>query len=68
MQTPSPFTDHKLAARALLALDGFSEREGQFLGGLAFRPYPLSDKQAKWLGILLARHDLPALVVEGGAA
>ena len=63
----NPFTDHRSAARALLALEGFTEREGQFLGGLAFRPYPLSDKQAKWLGILLARHDLPALV-EGGAA
>ncbi len=61
------YQNHKDAARALLALEGFSEREGQFLGGLAFRPYPLSDKQANWLGILLARHDLPALA-QGGAA
>lgn len=64
----SPFTCHRKAARALLAFDGLSEREGQFCGGMAYRPYPLSDKQAKWLGILLARHDLPALVVEEGAA
>jgi hypothetical protein len=53
------------AARALLALDCLSEKEGQFCGGLAFRTVPLSDKQANWLSILLSRHGLPALA-EGG--
>ncbi len=65
--THNSFTDSRAAARALLALEGFTEREGQFLGGLAFRPYPLSDKQLRWLSILLDRHDLPALV-DGGAS
>lgn len=53
------------AARALLAVDSLSEKEGQFCGGLAFRTAPLSDKQANWLRILLTRHGLPALA-EGG--
>lgn len=60
-----PFPCFSAAARALLAVDSLSEREGQFAGGLAFRTVPLSDKQANWLRILLARHGLPALV-EGG--
>lgn len=53
------------AARALLAVDSLSEKEGQFCGGLAFRTPPLSDKQANWLRILLSRHGLHALA-EGG--
>ncbi len=53
------------AARALLAFAELSEKEGQFCGGLSFRSLPLSDKQANWLRILLARHGLPALV-DGG--
>ena len=59
------FTIHNDAARALLAVESLSEKEGQFCGGLAFRTFPLSDKQANWLRILLARHGLPALA-EGG--
>lgn len=67
----APFTDHGAAARAILskALAGDASlrgREGQFLGGLAFDPAPISEKQANWLGILLARHGLPALA--GGDA
>ena len=60
-----PFPHFADAARALLAAEGLSEKEGQFCGGLAFRTFPLSDKQANWLRILLARHGLPALA-EGG--
>ncbi len=60
-----PFTRFTDAARALLALDCLSEKEGQFCGGLAFRTVPLSDKQANWLRILLSRYGLPALA-EGG--
>jgi hypothetical protein len=59
------FPSFPAAARALLALDCLSEKEGQFCGGLAFRTVPLSGKQANWLRILLARHGLPALA-EGG--
>ena len=60
-----PFTRFTAAARALLAVESLSEKEGQFCGGLAYRAVPLSDKQASWLRILLARHDLPALA-DGG--
>ncbi len=61
-----PFTDFRIAARALLAAENLSEREGQFCGGLAHRSAPLSPKQARWLGILLDRHALPALAEGGG--
>ncbi len=60
-----PFNRFSDAARALLAVESLSEREGQFCGGLAYRTTPLSDKQANWLRILLDRHSLPALA-EGG--
>jgi hypothetical protein len=56
-----PFSDHRAAARAILAVETLSEKEGQFLGGLAYRSAPLSDKQSNWLRILLDRHGLPAL-------
>lgn len=56
--------DTASAARALLAVEGLSEKEGQFCGGLAFRTAPLSDKQANWLRILLSRHGLPDLIGE----
>lgn len=59
------FPDHPSAARALLAVQSLSEKEGQFCGGLAFRTAPLSEKQANWLRILLSRHDLPPLA-DGG--
>ncbi|GGC24490.1 hypothetical protein GCM10011371_10160 [Novosphingobium marinum] len=60
-----PFTDFRAAARALLTVDVLSEKEGQFCGGLAFRSASLSEKQANWLRILLARHALPALTAGG---
>ena len=59
------FPSYAHAARALLAVETLSEKEGQFCGGLAFRTFPLSDKQANCLRILLDRHGLPALA-EGG--
>lgn len=59
-----PFASSQSAARALLAVDSLSEREGQFCGGLAYRTAPISPKQANWLGILLSRHGLPPL--DGG--
>ncbi len=61
-----PFHHYRDAARALLAIESLSEKQGQFCGGLAYRSAPLSDKQANWLRSLLAHHDLPALA-EGGA-
>ena len=60
-----PFNRFSDAARALLAVESLSGKEGQFCGGLAYRSAPLSDKQANWLRILLDRHSLPALA-EGG--
>ena len=60
------FTTYNDAARALLAIDSLSEKEGQFCGGLAFRASPLSDKQAKWLRVLLDRAGLPLLRKETG--
>lgn len=61
----SPFTSVQQAARALLGVECLSEREGQFIGGLAYRGSPISDKQANWLHILLGRHGLPPLAREG---
>jgi len=61
-----PFIHHRAAARALLAVDSLSEKEGQFCGGMAYRSVPLSDKQLNWLCILLDRHGLPTLA-DGGA-
>lgn len=52
------------AALALINAADLSEREGQFCGGLAFRPTPLSEKQENWLRILLERYGLPALYDE----
>ena len=61
-----PFNRFSDAARALLTVETLSEKEGQFCGGLVYRSAPLSDKQANWLSILLARHALPTLA-DGGA-
>ena len=60
-----PFSRFADAARALLGVESLSEKEGQFCGGLAFRTFPLSEKQANWLRVLLARHGFPTLA-EGG--
>jgi len=60
-----PFDRFSDAARALLAVESLSEKEGQVCGGLAFRAASLSGNQANWLRILLDRHGLPALA-EGG--
>lgn len=56
-----PFPDFRAAARALLAVECLSEKEGQFCGGLAYRSAPLSDRQGNWLRILLGRHGLAPL-------
>lgn len=57
-----PFPNFSVAARALLAVECLSEKEGQFCGGLAYRSASLSEKQANWLRILLARHGLPTII------
>lgn len=59
------FTDFRVAARQILTVVNLSEREGQFLGGLCYRTEPLTEKQAKWLRILLERHGFPTLVMGG---
>jgi hypothetical protein len=61
-----PFIDHRLAARQLLTITTLTEREGQFLGGLCYRAAPLSEKQERWLNILLDRHGIAPL--DEGAA
>jgi hypothetical protein len=56
------FNSHQQAAMALLTCGAQLKRnEGQFLGGLAFDATPLTEKQRRWLDILLDRHELPAL-------
>ncbi|MEH3099828.1 hypothetical protein [Sphingomonas adhaesiva] len=61
------FNDHRRAAMALLTKGiNLREKEGNFLGGLAFRVDPLSERQANWLQILLERHQLPPLEMGGG--
>lgn len=59
------FTDHRDAALALLTAGvDLREKEGNFLGGIAFRRDTMTEKQANWLRILLARHDMPQIVGE----
>lgn len=49
------------AALELLIYAGLSAREGSFLGQIAFETKPLSEKQLRWLRLLLDRHRLAAL-------
>lgn len=58
---------HCAAAMALLTSGAqLRPKEGQFLGGIAFDANPLTNKQANWLSILLAKHGLDDL--KGSAA
>ncbi len=51
------FRDHREAAMAVLTSGAQLRRtEGQFLGGCAFDDGLLSEKQARWLDILIDRH------------
>lgn len=62
-----PFNCHRRAAMALLTKGvELREKEGNFLGGIAYRPDPMSEKLANWLRILLERHGMPSLH-DGGA-
>lgn len=63
-----PFDTPADAAKALLMLPAakLNRRSGQFLGGTMFDDAPLSDKQARWLGDLLDKYNLPRWV--GGEA
>lgn len=57
----APFQSHNEAALALLASGAnLRQKEGQFLGGIAFTD-DLTDKQVNWLVILLNRHGLAPL-------
>ena len=56
------FPTVKAAAIALLTSEApLKQKEGQFLGGIAFAEYDLTPKQLKWLVALLERHALPPL-------
>ena len=60
--------EHQRAAMSLLTTGvPLKPREGQFCGGIAFDPNPLTEKQRNWLVILLDRHGLPPLA-DGGDA
>ena len=63
----SLFHDHRTAARALLTHADLKPREGQFCGGLAFDPQPLTIRQRAWLDALLDRHGLSPLARETAA-
>lgn len=61
------FTDHRLAALAILNSGGRQTRKaGQFLGQLVFDPTPMTPSQSEWLAKMLKRGDLPPFV--GGIA
>lgn len=63
-----PFTDHRMAALAILsAPPQLSRKAGKFLGQLVVDPSPMSEAQANWLAKLLARAELPPMA-EGGAS
>jgi hypothetical protein len=52
-----PPVDHRKTARAILLTDApLREKEGQFLGGLAYRAEPISERQANWLAVLVRRY------------
>jgi len=61
------FQTHREAALSLLnGVEALTPREGQFLGGISFVP-TLTEKQRRWLSILLDKHGLPALSDRGAA-
>lgn len=64
------FNAPRQAALALLnSAADLRQKEGQFLGGVAFAEYDLTSKQHSWLSILLRRHELPPMAErEGGSA
>lgn len=65
---PAPFSDHRLAALALLnSGTRLTRKAGQFLGQLAVDSTPMTPSQFEWLAKLLARGDLPPFVWEIGA-
>lgn len=57
------FDNQRTAAMALINAAPLSTKEGGFLGQMAFSD-AMTEKQARWLGILLERHGLPPL--DGG--
>lgn len=58
----APFSDHRLAALALLnGTCRLTRKEGGFLGNLVVDPTPLSVRQADWLDKLLVRSSLPPM-------
>lgn len=51
------------AAMAVLTSGAeLTQREGQFLGGISFANRPLSEKQDRWLRVLLQRHGMADLM------
>ncbi|MDB5725788.1 MAG: hypothetical protein JWQ16_2542 [Novosphingobium sp.] len=55
--TVARFRNHREAAMALLTSGApLSRKEGQFAGGCAFDDGTLSEKQLRWMDILLDRY------------
>lgn len=64
--TEQRFPSHRAAALALLTGDHrLSRKAGSFLGQLAVEPTPMTERQAKWLAILLEQAGLPPYAGEG---
>lgn len=63
------FIDPQSAALSVLnAGVPLKRNEGQFLGGVAVCDDPLTEKQRRWLAILLDRYQLPPLLDDFGVA
>lgn len=64
--TEQRFSGHRAAALALLTGDyHLSRKAGSFLGQLVVDPTPMTERQAKWLAILLEQAGLPPYAGEG---
>ena len=52
-----PPVDHRETARAILRSDApLREKEGSFLGGIAYRTEAPTERQANWLAVLVRRY------------
>ncbi|KPF76993.1 hypothetical protein IP68_03890 [Blastomonas sp. AAP25] len=64
--TKAAFTSHRSAALALLNSDHrLSRKAGSFLGQLAVDLTPMTERQAKWLAILLEQAGTGTYAGEG---
>lgn len=62
----APFNGHRPACLALLNNAPLRSKEGGFLGQVAFED-DLTEKQRRWLVLLLDRHGFPPLADESAS-